>query len=72
MKYRNIYAPVFTLSIGNKLIATFVHAQIGDFWYLTITNELTQVWKTYQFKSQSTCFGMITKTVNRFNKIYMP
>ena len=71
MKYRNNYAPVFTYGVNNKTVATFVHANTGNSWYLTVTNELTGVWKTYQFKTRSACFGMITKTCNKLKRLYM-
>lgn len=71
MKYRNNYAPIFTYGYNGKTIATFVHAHIGNYWYLTITNELTGTWKTHEYKTRAACFCMITKTVNRLKRIYM-
>ena len=64
------YAQIYRVFKDGKHIATFSHVQGGGYWFLTIENELTNVWETRVYKTESAMNAQITRLTKCFLRVY--
>lgn len=74
MTYKNNYASVVTLSIGERTVATFEKFTASqcrkNSFGLLITNNLTGIFEARYYKSEKTRNAGITALTNRFIRVY--